>query len=260
MIQLGKETRPEMVEHPWGRVLELPNNISRSLQPDKKINEVFDETGKALLILGEPGSGKTITLLELANELIKIAQNDPTQPIPVVLNLSSWTIQNPSIFNWLVGELSSKYQIPKRFGQPWVEKNRLFLLLDGLDEVKSNYRSNCVEAINDFVGKSGVGVAGIAVCSRLAEYLALPEYLKLSGAICLQPLTPDQINEYLFKAGQKLSNLQIMFQKQPSLYELAETPLMLTVISLVYQDLPVEALEKVEPVTVEEWLIYKSFP
>ena len=25
LIQLGKESRPEMVEHPWGRVLELPD-------------------------------------------------------------------------------------------------------------------------------------------------------------------------------------------------------------------------------------------
>ncbi len=115
LIQLGKESRPEMVDTPWGRRVEFPDQDSRLLPQDKKIVEVFDEAGRALLILGEPGSGKTFTMLELARELILRAENDPKQPIPVVFNLSTWTNQNRSIFDWLVGELSSKYQIPKSF-------------------------------------------------------------------------------------------------------------------------------------------------
>jgi eukaryotic-like serine/threonine-protein kinase len=249
MIQLGKETRPEMVQHPWEKVLELPDKTSRSLPPDKNIREVFKEAGRALLILGEPGSGKTITLLELAQELISIAENDPTQPIPIVLNLSTWSIQNPSIFDWLVGELSSKYQIPKRFGRPWVGNNRLLLLLDGLDEVDHNQRDRCVKAINEFVEQSGV--PGIAVCSRLEEYLALPVYLKLSGAICLQPLTFDQINEYFDKVGSPLAALGALLPNDLILQELAQTPLMLNVMSLAYQDLPIEALSQGEFITVE---------
>ena len=174
-----------------GRRVELPNQDSRLLPPDKKISEVFDETGRALLILGEPGSGKTFTMLELARELIPRLRMTPSQPIPVVFNLSTWTIQNRSIFDWLVGELSSKYQIPKRFGRPWLENQRLLLLLDGLDEVDPEHRASCVNAINEFVEESGV--PGLAVCSRLEEYLALPKYLKLSGAICLQPLTRTKL-------------------------------------------------------------------
>ena len=249
LIQLGRESRPEMVEHPWGRVLELPDQAIH-LTPDKKIGEIFDEVGRTLLILGEPGSGKTITMLELARVLLKKAENDPMQPIPVVLNLSTWTIKNPSIFDWLVGELSSKYQIPKRFGRPWLENNRLLLLLDGLDEVNANHRSNCVKAINEFVEQSGI--PGLAVCSRLEEYLALPIYLKLSGAICLKPLSPDQIYGYLERAGTPLAALRTLLPTDPVLQDLAQTPLMLNVMSLAYQDLPLEALAKGEPVTVEE--------
>ena len=249
MIQLGKESRPETVEHPWGRVLELPDHTIH-LTPDKKIGEIFDDVGRTLLILGEPGSGKTITMLELARELIKIAENDPMQPIPVVFNLSTWTIQNPSIFDWLVGELSSKYQIPKRFGRPWLEKPRLLLLLDGLDEVNPNHRGVCVEAINDFLEKSGV--PGLAVCSRLEEYLALPIYLKLSGAICLKHLTPDQINVYLERAGTPLAALRTLLPTDPVLQDLAQTPLMLNIMSLAYQDLSVETIAAEETETTGE--------
>ena len=62
----------------------------RTLPPDQKIVDVFDEVKGALLILGEPGSGKTTTLLELARDLIARAEKDSTLPVPVVFNLSSW--------------------------------------------------------------------------------------------------------------------------------------------------------------------------
>ena len=172
------------------------------------------------------------------------------QPIPVVFNLSTWTIQNPSIFDWLVGELSSKYQIPQRFGRPWLEKPRLLLLLDGLDEVNPNHRGVCVEAINDFLEKSGV--PGLAVCSRLEEYLALPLYLKLSGGICIKPLSPDQIYGYLERAGTPLAALRTLLPTDPVLQDLAQTPLMLNIMSLAYQDLSVETIAAEETETIGE--------
>jgi predicted NACHT family NTPase len=46
--------------------------------------------GNALLILGAPGSGKTTTLLELARSLIAASEAHADEPVPVVLNLSSW--------------------------------------------------------------------------------------------------------------------------------------------------------------------------
>jgi predicted NACHT family NTPase len=81
----------------------------------------------ALLILGEPGSGKTITLLELARETILLAEKDSTQPIPVVFNLSSWAKRKLPVQVWLVEELTSKYQIPSWIGRIWVKQDRLML-------------------------------------------------------------------------------------------------------------------------------------
>ena len=250
LIQLGKEARPEMVEHPWGRRVEIPDHDSRLLPQDKKLVEVFDETGRALLILGEPGSGKTFSMLELGRELIARAENDPMQPIPVVFNLSTWAIQNHSIFDWLVNELKTKYGFPKRFSGPWLEKRRLLLLLDGLDEVDGEDRANCVAAINEFFDETGL--PGLVVCCRLQEYLALPKHLKLRGAICLQPLTSSQIKNYLLEAGPKLASLHTVLQEDAVLQELAETPLMLSAMSLAYQDLPVDDIKSVALDTLEK--------
>jgi hypothetical protein len=86
-----------------------------------------------------------------------------------------------------VNEISAKYQVSKTLGRTWVEKQRLFLSLDGLDEVDPKDRADCVNALNDFVEQ--IGLSGLEVCSSLHEYFHLPKHLKLSGAICLQSQT-----------------------------------------------------------------------
>ncbi|MCP4402278.1 MAG: hypothetical protein GY801_33860 [bacterium] len=121
LIELGLEEQREAVEHPWDMVLQMPDQPNCQLPPERLIKDVFEDTGHKLLILGEPGSGKTITLLELAKTLIAQADGDPTLPIPVVFNLSSWAEKQFSIAKWLVGELNSKYNIPKKIARLWVD-------------------------------------------------------------------------------------------------------------------------------------------
>jgi DNA polymerase III delta prime subunit len=250
MIDLGKETQVEAVAHPWEQVLELPDQSRQTLPPDKKISHIFDEMNRALLILGAPGSGKTITLLQLARDLITQVERDESfsQSVPVVFNLPTWT-KGQLLVDWLVAELSAKYQIPKRVGRPWLENHRLLPLLDGLDEVKFADRADCVEAINHF--GTQFGLSGLVVCSRLEEYTTLPVRLKLNGAICLKPLTLEQIYDYLDAAGFKLDVLRTILQQDEGLRDLAKSPLILGIMCLTYQDISVETLSAHSLDTVE---------
>jgi len=240
LIALGKETQPEAIEHPWAQVLELPDQVSRTLPPGQAIGAVFDEVGRSLLILGAPGAGKTITLLDLARALLTRAEANPTQPIPVVFNLSSYADPRQGLRQWLAEELSVKYQVPKKMGRAWLEDNRLVLLLDGLDEVQAEHRAACVEVINAYVEEHGV--PGLAICSRLEDYTALPVRLRLSGAIRLQPLSPEQVAAYVARSGEALSGLHAALKQDPVLQTLAQTPLMLDVMTMAYRDVPAEAL------------------
>ncbi len=241
LIDLGKETQAEAVAHAWEQILELPNQSRQTLPPDKKISQIFDELDRSLLILGAPGSGKTITLLQLAHDLLNQAVSDETysQAIPVIFNLSTWN-KDVTLFDWLGVELVSKYQIPKRIGRQWLEHHRILPLLDGLDEVRSEHRNSCVEAINQF--REEFGLAGLVVCSRTEEYISLSKRLTLNGAVRLQPLTLDQVYDYLDMAGSKLEALQKALQIDESLKTLATSPLMLGIMSLAYQDIPAKTL------------------
>ncbi len=242
LIDLAKQSAPGAVDRPWESILEVPDAASQTLPRGTDILSVFDQANGALLILGEPGSGKTISLLELARGLVALARNDQDwgHPVPVVLNLSSWSGQRGLLVDWMVGELTSRYQIPKKIGRDWITDHRILPLLDGLDEVQEEHRAECVTAINRFA--ADVGLAGLAVCCRLAEYAQLPTKLKLNAAIRLSPLNAAQVDAYLADAGPKLAPLRGLIKTDKGLADLAESPLMLSVMSATYQDVPADEL------------------
>jgi len=250
LLDLDKAMRPEAVARPWEEVLAGEEPTPRAVPPGTKIIDLFEASGRALLILGAPGSGKTIALLDLAHALLVRAEHDPTLPIPVVFNLSAWSDTDQELAHWLTAELSDKYRIPKKMGRSWLDARRLLLLLDGLDEVRSEKRAACVEAINAFARES---LHGLVVCSRLEPYEALrPTRLELDRAVCLQPLTTGQVDAYLTGAAADLEALRTALASDPALQALAETPLMLNIMSEVYQDAPAEALSTPEPSTTED--------
>src|SRR5690606_28117308 len=130
-------------------------------------------------ILGAPGGGKTVLLLQLAEKLLQQARSAPDKAMPVVFNLSSWAAERKPLGEWLVDELRQKYQIPKAVAQEWVEGEQLLLLLDGLDEVAAGYREACVAAIIAF--RQQYRTVDMAVCSRSEDYEALTAKLDVRG-------------------------------------------------------------------------------
>ena len=197
-----------------------------------KLSDIYQQADRALLILGEPGSGKTNTLINLAKELIAQAEIAPTQPIPVIFNLVSWAEKRQPIAAWVVEELTAKYQIPHSLGKKWLADDDLILLLDGLDEVPLSCRAGCVTVLNQF--REQQGLTGIVVNSRREAYAALDTHLKFGGAYLLQPLTLPQIDNYLAAAGAPLTGLRTAVQQNRALQEMAKTPLMLHVLGVAY--------------------------
>lgn len=241
-ITLGLETLPEAFAQPWELLLQqVKQTPRRMLCPETSIVEVFHELGGELLILGAPGAGKTMLLLAIAQSLLPLAEQDPWWPMPVVFNLSSWSIRQGSIATWLVDELNERYAVPRRIGQTWVEEDHVLPLLDGLDEVQQEHRAACVEAINTFRGEHGL--VGMVVCSRSDEYAELTDRLKLQGAVLIQPLAWEQINTYLADAGEQLAGLRSTLLEEPALRELAHTPLMLNIMIFAYHGAQRNSLE-----------------
>ncbi len=216
----------------WKLIPKQFGETAKLLPSGTHITDVFDQMNQRLLILGEPGAGKTTLLLELADVLLKRADETPTEPSPVVFNLSSWIQRQLPLADWLVDELGIRHSIPKKLAQAWIERDNVLPLLDGLDEVKFEHRAACVQAINHFHENH---LVPLVVCSRTTEYEQLIVPLKLQGAVLLQPLTPDQINVYLDRSGPSLETVRIALQHDTELQELARSPLILNIMTLAYQ-------------------------
>jgi hypothetical protein len=201
-----------------------------------------------LLILGEPGSGKTTTLLDLARTLLDRSGDDIKERVPIILNLSSWKKQ--PLAEWMLDELSEKYRVPRKIARFWLQNNYLLPLLDGLDEVQTDLQPDCLTAINTFIGE--FNPSGLVVCCRLNEYRWLPERLKLNGAICLEALGTGEVAEYLKRGGRELAALREAIASDGVLQELAQTPLMLTIMSLAFQGAGADDLATQEGNSLEE--------
>jgi hypothetical protein len=239
-IDLGLEEQPDAVARPWDVIVQEQGRPPRDLPPGTRMGRIFDDLGGALLILGAPGTGKTTLLLELADELLDRAERDAGHRMPVVFNLSSWAVKRKPLGEWLVDELNQRYDVPRKIGQDWVDADAILPLLDGLDEVAQEHREACVEAINKH--RQEHGLVPMTVCSRETEYVALEEVLRLSGAVTIRALDRAAVDGYLARAGEALAGMRDALAGDETLYEVLETPLMLSVAALAYQGATIEDL------------------
>ena len=211
------------------------NHQTTQPKPTQKIIEFFtrDDIQGKLLILGEPGAGKTTELLSLTQDLIQRAIEDENAPIPIIFELSTWKHER-SIRDWLIEQLCDIYKgIPKAVAEHWLDNQQLIPLLDSLDELGLEEENKCIVALNQFLASSFQ--PGLVVCCRWEEYEQAQSKLEqLNGAIYLQSLSDEQIQQYL-KSLNRSSIWNKTIVNAPSLLELCRKPLFLTMLVVAYQ-------------------------
>jgi len=242
-MELGLAHQPAAVQNATTLLLHLAHRPEQLLPPGTSLTQVYEEAAHELLILGEPGAGKSTLLLQLAQQLVARAEQDDTQPLPVLLPLSSWAVTRPPLQDWLAEQVAQLYDIPEQLARRWVQEEQLLPLLDGLDEMEEEARPACIVAINAY---HHAHPGPLVVCSRRAEYeeAAKRHHLSLQSAVVVQPLSPKQVDAYLTQTGKPLEALRRALNKNPALQELAGTPLMLSVLMLTYQGTPVRSLSQ----------------
>ena len=257
-INLDLEARPEALAQPWEALKESIKDPKQDLFQGIQAIDIFDQSVSCgnLLILGEPGAGKTTMLLSLAQELTERAEQDIEQPIPVVFNLSSWLVNKQTLAEWLVSELNVKYQVPHKIGQNWVDENLLLLLLDGLDEVRQSDRERCINEINAFRQENCVD---IIVCSRAKDYAALAHRLNFQNAIYLRPMTLEQIRQSLMSGDSGQTNIWALIQKDYGLQELAKNPLMLNLMTMSYRGIEPGVLSKMDQLEAQSQYLFDAY-
>jgi len=259
LISLGLEETPSTVAPPAGMQLREQGAAPTMLPSGTRVIDVYDRLGGAMLILGAPGAGKSTMMLDLARSLLDRADADATRPIPVVFNLASWAVKRGPLADWLEDQLGRAYGVPKRLAMPWIARDNILPLLDGLDEVEGlDNRRACVDAINAY--RTEHGLTPLVVCSRADDFREISSALALHGAIVLQPLTDAQVARYLKDCGSQLQGMRRALRDDASLREMVDSPLMLSVMALAFQGKRVDDIREMLGAAPERlqhvWAVY----
>ena len=251
-IAIGREERPEAVGKPAP-----PRH--RKAAVELPIRNLFQRANGKLLVLGRSAGGKTIELLELANEQGKLAWSSHVAPIPVVFQLGSWH-KGVALEDWM-GD-----QLVKHFGAGSEEVAKAWLpsilpLLDALDEVPDDYREDCVAAIEDYLERCGQET-GMVVCCQAQVYEE--EFSRLGGlrsAVALLPLTPEQVDKHLAAGGPELAGVRAAVAGSVELRRLAESPLLLHRLEEIYRGRPAEEIQaRNQQDLAEKWIVHALEP
>jgi hypothetical protein len=158
---------------------------------------------KSLLILGNAGSGKTVLLLKIGKELVKLAKKDALYPLPVLVNLASWRNDEKDFKTWLESVLvfsAGESGISKDYAKDLVKENNLLLLLDGLDEIPEEHRNSCLEAFKQYateVNNNRKYYPEWVMCSRKNEYKQIEKDAFVQASVLFKPLTDEKIQATL---------------------------------------------------------------
>ncbi|ONH62500.1 hypothetical protein CcI49_03025 [Frankia sp. CcI49] len=160
-----------------------------------------------LVVLGEPGAGKTVLLLRLVLDLL--GRRQPGQPVPLLVPLASWNPDSQSLYAWLEGQILREYPHltavdaatgRKRAGA-LLDAGLILPVLDGLDEIRAGGRDQALAAINEGLR----GNVGLVLSCRADEFREAvhpdpglrPIHLDGAAGIQLKHLGPEAVRGYL---------------------------------------------------------------
>jgi hypothetical protein len=215
---------------------------------------------RRLVVLGEPGAGKTVLAVQLVRDLLKRRQ--PGQPVPVLLPIASWDPHAEHLLTWMAARLEEMYPALRAvtaasdstMALQFARTSRILPVLDGLDEMAADCRAPAVRSLNRMLGPAD----SLVVTCRVQEYrhtvvpparfrreasAAAVEPLVAAAVVLLCPLLPADVQVYLRDATPehdtaKWAPVFARLRQDPGgpLAQALSTPLMTALARTAYSD------------------------
>lgn len=241
VIELSSQASPDAIADP--ATTSIPMNLLSYFDqlagvPSPTATTTFEHFGAAfeaykgrVLLLGEPGAGKSTTLMAFARDAIVRRLADTSRPLPILAPVVAWDAhRRPSLAAWLSGGGAELGQV--------IEQGRALLLLDGLDELGSerpldpdNPNSPTFDPRAAFMEALPTENQVVLTC-RAKDYHAIGQQVALNGAVTLQPLSVAQIEHFLASQPSLLAAIQ----HDSRLREMVGTPLLLALFAVGYRN------------------------
>jgi NACHT domain len=164
-------------------------------------------TGR-LVVLGEPGAGKTVLMVRLVLDLL--AHREPGAPVPFLASAASWDPSVQDLRGWLAARLLIDHPALAALSPGDVTDSTqaaallasglILPVLDGLDEIPERVRGPAISRINDALRPG----EQLVVTCRTEQYRdavrpqgGLEVTLRAAAAVQLRPLDADAVRHYL---------------------------------------------------------------
>ncbi|MBD2169537.1 NACHT domain-containing protein [Calothrix membranacea FACHB-236] len=220
-----------------------------------------------LIVKGSPGSGKTMLLRHIAlcyadGRWSSLFNKFPY--IPILLELHRLSSSEKTIQEHLEDAFDRDgFPNAKHFVSESLDKGRLLLLFDGLDEVNSDSRARVVNEIKNLLDK--YLKCPVIITCRTAVYR--DEFHEVvERTLEVVEFNDQQIREFLISwkpdmpTDKSVDQLIQTLHDRPRIMALARNPLMLTIIAYLYADtnfvLPhsrAEFYRKATDILLEQW-------
>lgn len=171
-----------------------------------RVADIFthSDTPDRLVVLGDPGAGKSMLVLALTVELLRLRA--ATDAVPVLLPVAGWDPNQP-LDDWIADRLAANNRPLARavqasdgtrrsLARELVAAGRILPVLDGLDEMNPASHAAALAAI---ANAPAGGLRFVLTCRTAPYENAVIDGGPLPGTpvIELQPLRPAEVTRYL---------------------------------------------------------------
>ncbi len=252
----GQEKATLALTHSWkleGQSLErlivplhLEVRTNERIGLEQWVSESFAKPGDVprLVLLGEAGSGKSVAMGTIARALWKVNLAKPL--VPVLLTFKEiQNVRDEQALCSLVVRKFQQFQYDRgregsalKFAESNLNSGGIVLLLDGLDELEKQARLDVAGFLRQFF--TTYPEVAFVVSSRVAVWNQFPSILGdlEFSKYTLAPFTPLEVKIFVsrweFSGEKSADQLSQLIISKPYLLNMAENPLILTIICFLY--------------------------
>ncbi|BAZ47716.1 peptidase C14 caspase catalytic subunit p20 [Nostoc sp. NIES-4103] len=225
-----------------------PKKKSKEAQQEQVDWQVFKEQHKTIMVLANPGMGKstllwmeTISNAEQARQEIENGQNIEDIVFPLYLKLADLadSPKNEEVFDSISRIIQRDYPNTAPINlvllQQKLKLEQCLLLLDGLDEVLAEQRIYLSQKLNRFANNYPCQIIGT---SRIVGYHS-GTFINGVKEVEIVPFDLQKTGQYVkkwFNNSNTVSELMRELYKKPQIRSLAQNPLLLSLICSLYQE------------------------